>query len=302
MKSNSKKPSLFLCAVLALAVTAADAADSKPDARGEVVAKMGTIEIRRGEVEQVLGLKGGEALPPMAQINQALRGELLRRAVLEEARRQEWEKRPEVRQQIERAKEQVIVSGFVNNQARPPADYPSETEIKAAYEANKSRFMQPAQFHLQQIFVADTGADQKGAEAAAQRADELWKLAREKGADFAELARKHSGHAESAAKGGDMGWLAENALIPDIRTMIQGLGAGEVSKPVKSPNGWHILKLIERKAPAQQTLVEVRDSLVQSLRLSKASENEQKYLSQLVGKIPVTVNEVALSTLKGAAK
>jgi peptidylprolyl isomerase len=307
MKSISKHipgktPSFFLCAALFLSVTAAGAADTKPDAKGEVVAKMGNIEIRRGEVDQILGLKGGEALPSMAQIDQALRGELLRRKVLEEARRKEWDKRPEVRQQIEVAKEGVLVSSFVNNQARPSADYPSEPEIKAAYEANKSRFMQPARFHLQQIYVADNSTGPKESEAAAQRADELWKLARETGADFSALARKHSVHAESAARGGDMGWLADDALIPEIRTVIQGLGAGEISKPVKAQNGWHVLKLLERKASAQQTLPEVRDKLVQHLRMNKGAENEQKYLKQLVEKTPVTVNEISLSTLKGAAR
>lgn len=302
MKPSSKILSIILGTALALAITVADAADSKPDARGEVVAKMGAIEIRRGEVEQILGLKSGEALPPMAQIDQALRAELLRRTLLEEARRKEWEKRPEIRQQLERAKEQVIVSSFVNQQARPPADYPAEPEIKAVYEANKSLFMQPARFHLQQIFVSDAGADQAASEAAARQADELWKLAREKGTDFSELARKHSGHAESAAKGGDMGWVAENTLLPEIRTVIQGLGVGEIGKPVKVQNGWHILKLVERKATAQQTLSEVRDSLVQTLRLNKAAENEQKYLSQLAAKTPIVVNEISLSALKSAAK
>lgn len=302
MKSSRKPCSIAACAVLILTATAAGAAGLKPDTENEVVARMGAIEIKRGEVERMLGLNGGQALPSLAQMDPLLRAELLRRAVLEEARRSEWEKRPEVRQQLELAKEQVIVSSFVNQQARPAADYPSEPEIRTAYEANKSRFVQPAQFHLQQIYLSDFGSGQGDAEASARRADELWKLARTKGSDFAKLAGKHSAHAESAAKGGDMGWMAENALVPEIRAAVQGMAAGEIGKPVKVSNGWHILRLIERKAPAQLTYAEVKDSLVQSLRLGKAKENEQKYLSQLIGKTPIAINEISLSALKGDGK
>jgi len=268
------------------------------EAPNDVVAKMGGIEIKRSELEQMLNLAKAntpEARPPLQAIDQALRAELLRRALMEEAKRNAWDKRPEVQQQLERAREQVIVTSYINQQARPPASYPSEAEIQAAYEANKAKFVQPPLVKLAQIYLPD------GAKPA-ESADEIWKQASKKGADFASLARKHSKHAESAAKGGDMGWVQEELLAPEIRPAVQQLATGEVGKPVKAAAGWHILKVLERKAATQRSLAEVRQSLVESMRLAKAQENEQQYLNQLVAKTPITVNEIAISSFASPSK
>ena len=268
------------------------------EAPNDVVAKMGSIEIKRGELEQMLSLakaNASEARPSLSAIDQALRAELLRRALMEEAKRNAWDKRPEVQQQLERAREQVIVTSYINQQARPAAGYPSEAEIQAAYEANKAKLVQPPQVKLAQIYLPDTAKP-------AESADEVWKQASKKGADFAGLARKHSKHGESAAKGGDMGWVQEELLAPEIRPAVQQLAAGEISKPVKSAGGWHILKVLERKAATQRSLAEVRQSLVESMRLAKAQENEQQYLNQLIAKTPITVNEIAISTFASPSK
>lgn len=269
----------------------ATAAESPND----VVAKMGSIEIKRTELEQMLSLAKAntpEARPPLQAIDQALRAELLRRALMEEAQRAAWDKRPEVQQQLERAREQVIVTSFIDQQARPAANYPSESEIQSAYEANKAKLVQPPQVHLAQIYLPDAAADARRSEAA----EDIWKQASKKGADFASLARKHSKHSESAAKGGDMGWLQADLLVPEIRSTAQQLAVGEISKPIKSSTGWHILKVLERKAATQRTLAEARENLIQSLRLKKAQENEQQYLNQLVAKTPITINEIAISS------
>ena len=269
------------------------------DGLDDVVAKMGAIEIKRSEFDQMLSAaqaNNSEARPSVQAIDQALRAELIRRVLVEEAKRAAWDKRPEVQQQIERAREQVIVTSFMNHQSRPASGYPSEQEIQATYDANKALFMEPPQVRLMQIYLPASEAN------SAANAEAFWKRAKEKGADFAELARKHSKHAESAAKGGDMGWLQEDKLVPEIRNVIQKLAVGEIAKPINAADGWHILKVAERKAATQKALAEVRDSLVQSMRLKKAQENEQQYLNQLVVKTPITVNEIALSSRASSSK
>ena len=277
-----------------LASLSAMAAGSAED----VVAKMGANEIKRSELDQMLKdavqANGTEIHPSVKAMDNALRAELIRRALLAEAKGATWDKRPEVQQQIERAREQVIVTSFINQQVRPAPGYPSQQEIQTAYDANKALFMQPPQVRLLQIFLPS-------ATYSAEKAEDLWKRANEKGADFAELARKYSKHAEGAAKGGDMGWLQQDLLVPEIRLATQKLAVGEIAKPIKAADGWHILKVAERKSAIQKTLAEVRDSLVQSMRLKKAQENEQQYLNQLVVKTPITVDEIALSSLAGSS-
>ncbi|MBI5752954.1 MAG: peptidylprolyl isomerase [Hydrogenophilales bacterium] len=265
----------------------------------DVVAKMGTNEIKRSELNQMLSAaqaSSPEARPSVQAIDQALRAELIRRALVEEAKRVAWDKRPEVQQQIERAREQVIVTSFMNQQARPASAYPSEQEIQTTYDANKALFVQTPQVRLIQIYLPASEAD------SSTKAEALWRQANEKGADFAELARKQSKHAESAAKGGDMGWLQEDQLVPEIRAAIQKLAIGQIAKPIKAADGWHVLKMAERKAALQKSLAEVRENLVQSMRLKKAQENEQQYLNQLLLKMPITVNEIALSSLAATSK
>jgi len=258
----------------------------------EILARMGTIEIKRADMERIIGtIPAKVTAEQLRALDQALRTELVRRTLLAEALQAGWEKKPEVQQQLEAAREQVIVSTYINQQARPDAGYPTESDIQTAYEENKQLLIRPPQVHLAQIYTKD-----------AAKAEEVAKKAREKGADFSQLSTKYSQHAESARNKGDMGWLALEKLTPEVRTVAEKLTLGEVSKPVKVADGWHVLKLIARKGSEPIPLAEVRERLKQSLRLKRAQENEQRYLDQLVSRTPITVNEIALSNPGSASK
>jgi len=269
---------------------------------GEVVAKMGAIELTLTDARKLLEMQPPElraqlVASPVA-MEKAMRAEIMRRAVLAEATSKHWEQRPDVAELIERAREQVIVGSYVNDLTHPAADYPSEQEIKTAYEANKASLMAPVQYHVAQIFLAlPAGADKAAAAGVERKAAELAKAAHAKGADFAALARKASEQRETAASGGDMGWLAEDRIAPEMRSVIAALAPGAVSGPVRSPQGWHILKLLERKDAAQRSLAEAKDAVAQVLRRNKAQENETKYLQELVTKTPLAVNGIALGKL-----
>jgi parvulin-like peptidyl-prolyl isomerase len=283
---------------LVLMMSAAHGADSGD----ELVARMGGYELRRGEVKhladaQRVDLKGDPNTVALA-LEQVARTELIRRAVLAEAKKSQWEKRPEVQQQIDQARDQVIVTSFMDSAARPPASYPSPEELQRAYEENKAAFTVPQQYRVAQIYLA-YGSDPAQAE---RRAQELSNQAREKNSDFSELARKNSAHAQSAAKGGDMGWLSADQLLPELRPVLSAMQIGEVSKPIKAADGWHVLRLAERKAPSVLPLNDVKDRLTEALRLRKAQQNEREYLNKLLSQTPISVNEIALTSLINAAK
>lgn len=287
---NIKSFGWFLCvAILSQSSFAAESGD-------EIVAKMGTFALKRSEAKQLaegqgINLKGNKQAA--LALEQLLRAELIRRAVLVEAKKMQWEKKPEVQQQIERAKDQALIASYMNHTARPPATYPSEQELKQAYDANKAMFTAPTQYRVAQIYLANDKDPVK----AERLAEELTRKAREKGSDFAELARKNSTHQESAANGGDMGWLPEDQLIPELRPALRNLTVGEVAKPVKSANGWHVLKLIERKESALRPFAEVKENLTQLMRLRLAEQNEREYMNKLITQTPVSVNEIALASM-----
>lgn len=99
------------------------------------------------------------------------------------------------------------------------------------------------------------------------------------GGDFSELARLHSNDL-SAAKGGDLGWLYQGDTVPEFEKAMDVLKIGEVSEPIRSPFGWHLIQVIERRT--EDASKERRRLLArQALRERKSDEAYQDWLRQL---------------------
>jgi peptidyl-prolyl cis-trans isomerase SurA len=99
------------------------------------------------------------------------------------------------------------------------------------------------------------------------------------GVDFAELARLHSDDA-SAARGGDLGWIYPGDTVPEFERAYANLKTMEVSQPVKTPFGWHLIQVLERRtadASAERKRLEAR----KALRDRKSDEAYQEWLRQL---------------------
>jgi len=99
------------------------------------------------------------------------------------------------------------------------------------------------------------------------------------GADFAELARTNSADG-SASQGGDLGWLLPGDTVPDFERAMNALKVGEVSQPVKSPFGWHLIQVIERRA-AGLSPERRRMQARQTIKERKSDEAYQDWLRQL---------------------
>jgi len=282
-----------VCSMCVPAAWADEAAD-------EVVVKMGAVEIKASEAKRLLQAQPAEAraeaVRSLGAMENFVRREAMRKAVLAEVNSKGWEQRPEAQLELARAREQALVSSYVNHVARPAADYPAERDLKEAYESNKASFTLPRQYHLAQLYLA--AAPDGEASALERKAADLAAKAQDKNADFAALARANSQHEKSAAQGGDMGWMAENQMVAEIRAALAAMANGQVSKPIRSAQGWHVVKLLELKEQTVLPLEQVRDGLVDALRLKKAQENEGKYLQGLAAKAPPVVNQIALGKLK----
>jgi len=99
------------------------------------------------------------------------------------------------------------------------------------------------------------------------------------GANFAELARLHSEDG-SASKGGDLGWLSPGETVPEFERAMDALKTGEISVPVKSPFGWHLIQVMERRS---EDVSKERQTLMarQEIRARKADEAYENWLRQL---------------------
>lgn len=287
---------LFLLPLLGLAAPALAA-----DPASDVVARIGTTDVTASALENFVRTLDPaarrQALSDPAAMDRLLRAELTRMAVLKEAEAKKWDKRPEVVQEIQRVRDEAVTASFLKSIAAPPADYPSEADIQAAYDLNRDALMAPRQYRLSQIFVAIPAGGDANAEAAArQKADELVRAARVKGADFDGLARTGS-DAAPGEQAGDLGWAAESAIVPEIRTQVAGMAQGEISDPIRVHSGWHIVRLVDTRPAGPRPLAEVRDTLAAALRQRRSEANEQAYLGGLLAKTPIAVNEAGIKKI-----
>ncbi|WP_255533063.1 peptidylprolyl isomerase [Polynucleobacter sp. 31A-FELB] len=102
---------------------------------------------------------------------------------------------------------------------------------------------------------------------------------RAKTADFSELAKKYSEDG-SAANGGDLGWMGPGDLVPEFDQAMNRLQIGEVSNPVKSEFGWHLIQVLERRE-AQLTVEKQRQFARAAIRERKFEQAYQDWLREL---------------------
>jgi peptidyl-prolyl cis-trans isomerase SurA len=100
------------------------------------------------------------------------------------------------------------------------------------------------------------------------------------GADFGELARVHSDDSGTAVRGGELDWIYPGDTVPDFERALQELKPGELSEPVKTPFGYHLIQVLERRSSdvsPERRRLEAR----KALRERKADEAYQEWLRQL---------------------
>ena len=180
--------------------------------------------------------------------------------------------------------EYVDVDGATLASTAAPAD---EATLRKRYEDEKSRFMSPEQRLASHILVAvPATADAAAQKAAEQKAATLAAQARQPGADFAALAKANSDDAGSKAGGGDLSWIAhDGTMVKPFEDALFAMQAGQVSDPVKTDFGYHILQLREIRPGQGKSFEEVRDELA---REQAEADGERAY-NDLAGRL---VNEV----------
>ena len=99
------------------------------------------------------------------------------------------------------------------------------------------------------------------------------------GAKFEDIARANSEDA-SAAKGGDLGWISPGDTVPDFEHAMDKLKVGEISEPVRSPFGWHLIEVLGRRKQ-DITKEREREQARQAIRQRKSDEQWEEFIRQL---------------------
>jgi len=124
----------------------------------------------------------------------------------------------------------------------------SEAEVRAFYERNRARFERPEEVSARHILLRIPPPADAAAVAGVQARARALREEIRAGADFAELARRHSADA-SAAQGGELGRFPRGRMVPGFEAVAFALEPGEVSEPVRTEFGWHLVK-VEARHPA----------------------------------------------------
>ena len=179
--------------------------------------------------------------------------------------------------------EQVQVQYLVLDEAAATQGVQVKDEDLAAYyEQNKNRFGQPERRRASHIFIElPSGGSEDARKAARAKAEDIAKQAAADPGKFAELAAKNSQDSGSAAKGGDLGWIAPGSQAGPLDKAIFGLAANQVSGVVESPFGLHILKVTEISPAAIKPLAEVKDQITAEVRKQIAAQRFSEMASQL---------------------
>lgn len=142
----------------------------------------------------------------------------------------------------------------------------SDADAKDYYDKNKEQFKEPEQVHLYQIQV-------KTEEDARKVYDEI-----AGGSDFGEAAKKYSTDPLSKDKGGDVGFQQKGMMPTELETAAFSIALNEVSQPIKTQLGFHVIKVTEKKDARQKTYDEVKSSIDQMLKAQKETDKVRKWL------------------------
>lgn len=173
-----------------------------------------------------------------------------------------------------------------------------DAEVKAHFEKNQSNYMHPRQYRVSHIIIkVDPASNPLERAALLKKAQELVARARG-GEDFYNLAYNNSDRKtdEYFAVGGDLGYLnASNGALygkkgkvtPEYQEALEKMKPGEVSDPIRTLVGYHILKLTEKREPHQFSFEEVRDRIRQTLHAKKREAAYAEWMSGLKAKFAV---------------
>lgn len=157
----------------------------------------------------------------------------------------------------------------------------TEAQAKAFYESNTKEFEQPETVkasHILFMVDADASADVlKQKEEAAQKAAERAAA----GEDFTKLAKELSEEPGASESGGDLGFFSKDRMVPEFAEVAFSQKVGDISKPVKTQFGWHIIKVTDKKAAGTVPFDQVKDQIISYLKSTQQREAVQAVLNKL---------------------
>jgi len=203
-----------------------------------------------------------------------------RELLAQEAEKRKMSETPEVAEQVANLRRELMIRALVQDEIGNKLKV-EEKDVEEYFKAHPDEFSGDT-VHLRHIVV--------------QNEDEAKdiKARLTKNESFDDLAKKHSQDSATAAKGGDLGFLSREQVLPEFARVAFSLKPGEVSDPVKTPFGFHVIKLMERKKGQPASLDQVKGQLQRRLLEERQSQRFQAWMKELEAGAKITKDESLL--------
>lgn len=242
----------------------------------KILAKVGTLTVMESEVNEMLATlaqRGQNYDNPQGRamiLDQLIANKLL----LLDAQKNMYEYNPEFKAQLKKVKEDMLVS-FAMAKALETVKPATDDEIKAFYDANKERFVSGESVNASHILV---DSEEKVNEILAKiNAGEI---------SFEDAARQNSS-CPSSENGGNLGEFTRGQMVPEFDSAVFAMNVGEVSSPVKTQFGYHLIKLNAKNEPKTYDFDEIKPQLADMASKEKQQKAYQSKLNQLKILYPV---------------
>jgi peptidyl-prolyl cis-trans isomerase C len=257
--------------------------------KGPYLAKVGKATITQADYEREL-----KSLPEFAQqLFEGAEGkerfldELIKKELLyQEAQQKGLDKDEEFTQKIEEFKKITLIGYLLEKEVEEKAEL-TDQEVKDYYEQHQEDFANITQMRASHILVKT--------ESEAQQV--LGRI--KKGESFAKVAREKSIDPGSARNGGDLGYFSSGQMVPEFESAAARMKKGEISPPVKTKFGYHIIQVTDKKVGKTIEFDKVKTLIYQRLSADKQKDIFDSYIAKLRNSYKVDVNQEALSKMFG---
>ncbi len=182
-----------------------------------------------------------------------------------------------LRKRIEKG---ISIRNLIDNKVTKNISIPEE-EVKSFYTANKDKFVDQEEVKASHILIkVAKDADQAEADKALKKIEALLKRAKG-GEDFATLAKENSEDPSAAQNSGELGYFNRKQMVPEFSKVAFALKAGEISDPVRTSFGYHIIKFEDKKAKRDVPYKEVSVKIAQYLKDRAMQSKVSDYIASL---------------------
>lgn len=246
-------------AATAPAPAAPAAATATATADNPKIAEVAGQSIMKSDVTQlydVIKQRAGENAPPLDQVFWMLTDQIIAsRLIIKEAQAQHLENTAEVQNAMKMAQEQIVQEAYVKSLF---TDLDNETALRTAYDAAIQQYKGQEEVHARHILVDSE-------EAAKAIIDKL-----NHGGDFAQIAKEQSKDPGSKDNGGDLGFFAKQAMVPEFAEAAFAMQKGQTSAaPVHTSFGWHVIRVDDRRPMTPPTFEQMKPQILSQMQQEK---------------------------------